>query len=143
MQNIIQFVSSHPMLCSAWIILFITLLINTLKGYLSKVKKITRAEATCLINQEGAVIIDTRPYQDFCKGHLVNALNVNPVDIRNGILNNLAKYKYQPVIIVCTHGIHSRSSGEHLVKAGFQYIYTLQEGMNGWNNANLPLARFK
>jgi len=60
MQEIMQFVSRHPILCIAWIGLLAAVLFTTFKGLTSKVKVITRGEATRLINKEDAVVVDLR-----------------------------------------------------------------------------------
>ena len=50
MQEIMQFVSRHPVLSIAWIGLLVAVLFTTFKGLTSKIKVITRGEATRLIN---------------------------------------------------------------------------------------------
>ncbi|MGO1238378.1 MAG: rhodanese-like domain-containing protein, partial [Hafnia alvei] len=45
MQEIMQFVSAHPILSVAWIVLFVAVLVTTFKSRFSKVKEITRGEA--------------------------------------------------------------------------------------------------
>ena len=64
MQEIMQFVSRHPVLSIAWIGLLAAVLFTTFKGLTSKVKVITRGEATRLINKEDAVVVDLRQRPD-------------------------------------------------------------------------------
>ncbi|EFF3680338.1 rhodanese-like domain-containing protein, partial [Escherichia coli] len=54
MQEIMQFVGRHPILSIAWIALLVAVLVTTFKSLTSKVKVITRGEATRLINKEDA-----------------------------------------------------------------------------------------
>ncbi|STR43102.1 Rhodanese-related sulfurtransferase [Klebsiella michiganensis] len=56
MQEIMQFISRHPVLSIAWVALLVAVLFTTFKGLMSKVKVITRGEATRLINKEDAVL---------------------------------------------------------------------------------------
>lgn len=49
MQEIMQFVGRHPILSIAWIALLVAVLVTTFKSLTSKVKVITRGEATRLI----------------------------------------------------------------------------------------------
>ena len=65
MQEIMQFVSRHPVLSIAWIGLLVAVLFTTFKGLTSKIKVITRGEATRLINKEDAVVVDLRQRDDF------------------------------------------------------------------------------
>lgn len=67
MQEIMQFVGRHPILSIAWIALLVAVLFTTFKGLTSKVKVITRGEATRLINKEDAVVVDLRQRDDFRK----------------------------------------------------------------------------
>ncbi len=143
MQEIMQFVSAHPILSVAWIVLFVAVVVMTFKSRFSKVKEISRGEATHLINKEDAVVVDTRTREDFRRGHITNAINLTPSDLKSGSLGELAKFKGQPVIIVCANGTTARESGEHVVKAGFDKVFTLKDGIAGWVADNLPLARGK
>lgn len=56
MQEIMQFVGRHPILSIAWIALLVAVLVTTFKSLTSKVKVITRGEATRLINKEEPAI---------------------------------------------------------------------------------------
>ncbi len=67
MQEIMQFIGRHPVLSIAWIALLGAVLFTTFKGLMSKVKVITRGEATRLINKEDAVVVDLRQRDDFRK----------------------------------------------------------------------------
>ncbi len=51
MQEIMQFVGRHPILSIAWIALLVAVLVTTFKSLTSKVKVITRGEATRLDQQ--------------------------------------------------------------------------------------------
>ena len=57
MQEIMQFIGRHPVLSIAWIALLGAVVFTTFKGLMSKVKVITRGEATRLINKEDAVVV--------------------------------------------------------------------------------------
>lgn len=52
MQEIMQFVTAHPVLSVAWIVLFVAVVVMTIKSRFSKVKDISRGQATQLINKE-------------------------------------------------------------------------------------------
>ncbi|WP_420885602.1 rhodanese-like domain-containing protein [Candidatus Profftia lariciata] len=143
MHNILQFLNTHIILSLTWIMLFLTLLIITYKVYFSKIKEITRNKAMLLINKEHAIIVDIRPCEDFRDGHLANSINIHPLNLRKGNINQLKYYKNKPVIVVCAYGTNSRASGNNLVKAGFQYVYILKDGIIGWVHASLPLVRGK
>ncbi len=143
MQEIMQFVGRHPILSLAWVGLLAAVLFMTFKGLTSKVKVITRGEATRLINKEDAVVVDVRQRDDYRKGHIANSLNVLASDIKSGNFGELEKYKAKPVIVVCGNGISSQESAALLTKAGFEHVTLLKEGVAGWSGDNLPLVRGK
>ncbi|MFI8417838.1 rhodanese-like domain-containing protein [Serratia sp. NPDC078593] len=143
LQEIMQFVSKHPILSLAWVALLVAVIVMTFKSRFSKVKEITRGEATRLINKEDAVVVDTRSREDFRKGHIANAINLTASEIKNGSLGELEKHKTQPVIVVCANGTAARAPAEELNKAGFENVTTLKDGIAGWSGENLPLARGK
>ncbi|WP_058913690.1 rhodanese-like domain-containing protein [Entomohabitans teleogrylli] len=143
MQEIMQFVSRHPILSIAWVGLLIAVLYTTFKGLTSKVKVITRGEVTNLINKEDAVVVDLRQRDDFRRGHITHSLNVLPTEIKNGSFGELEKHKTKPVIVVDANGMASQESATLLMKAGFERVYLLKEGIAGWSGENLPLIRGK
>lgn len=143
LQEIMQFISQHPILSLAWVLLFGAVVFTSFKNSLSKVKEVTRGEATRLINKEDAVVVDIRTREDYRKGHIANSINLILSDIKNGNLGELEKHKTQPIIVVCAMGTTSRASADMLSKAGFERVFTLKEGISGWSGENLPLARGK
>jgi rhodanese-related sulfurtransferase len=143
LQEIMQFISKHPILSLAWIALLVAVIVMTVKSRFSKVKEITRGEVTRLINKEDAVVVDTRSRDDFRRGHIANAINLTASEIKSGSLGALEKHKTQPVVVVCANGTTSREPAESLSKAGFEQVFTLKDGIAGWSGENLPLARGK
>ncbi|WP_313481851.1 rhodanese-like domain-containing protein [Atlantibacter hermannii] len=143
MQEIMQFVSRHPILSIAWVALLGAVLFTTFKSLTSKVKVISRGEATRLINKEDAVVVDIRQRDDFRKGHIASALNVLPNEIKANNTGELDKHKVQPIIVVDGNGMSAQESANALLKAGFERVFVLKDGVAGWSGENLPLVRGK
>jgi rhodanese-related sulfurtransferase len=143
MQEIMQFVSRHPILCIGWVVLLAAVLFTTFKGLVSKVKIITRGEATRLINKEDAVVVDLRQRDDFRKGHIAGAVNLLPNDIKANNLGELEKSKSKPIIVVDGTGMQAQAPASELIRAGFERVYVLKDGVAGWSGENLPLVRGK
>ncbi|WP_075183288.1 rhodanese-like domain-containing protein [Pantoea sp. 1.19] len=143
MQEIMPFVSNHPILSLAWVVLLILVIVTTFKGMFSKVKTISRGQATHLINKEDAVVVDVRGRDEYRKGHISNALNVQAADIKKGSFGELEKHKAQPLIVVCASGHSAGEAAAKLSQAGFNNVSVLKEGIAGWNSDNLPLVRGK
>lgn len=143
MQDIMQFAGNHTILALSWVVLLVLVIVTTVKGMFSKVKVISRGEATRLINKEDAVVVDVRGRDDFRKGHISNAINVLAADIKKGSFSELEKHKAQPLIVVCATGTSASDSAAQLIAAGFTQVYVLKEGISGWSGENLPLVRGK
>ncbi len=143
MQEIMQFVSRHPVLSIAWIALLVAVLFTTFKGLASKVKVITRGEATRLINKEDAVVVDLRQRDDFRKGHIAGSINLLPAEVKANNVGELDKHKNKPVIVTDGSGMQAQESANALIKAGFEQVFVLKEGIAGWSGENLPLVRGK
>lgn len=143
MQDIMQFAGSHTILSLAWVVLLVLVIVTTVKGMFSKVKTISRGEATRLINKEEAVVVDVRGRDDYRKGHISNAINVLAADIKKGSFGELEKHKAQPIIVVCATGTSAAESAGQLNAAGFDNVSVLKDGVSGWSGENLPLVRGK
>ncbi|MDR0807202.1 MAG: rhodanese-like domain-containing protein [Enterobacteriaceae bacterium] len=143
MEQVMQFVSNHPMLSIGWVALLLAVIFTTFKAATSKIKEITNGELTRLINTEDAVVVDTRTIDDFRRGHIVGAINLTATDIKNGTLAVLDKHKDRPVIVVSATIINAKESATILFKEGFAQVYTLKDGLPGWSGENLPLVAGK
>mgnify|MGYP002711513979 FL=1 len=143
MQEIMQFMGRNPILCIGWLALFAAVLYTTFKGVASKVKVISRGEATRLINKEDAVIVDLRQRDDFRKGHIAGAVNLLPGEIKANNVGELEKRKSTPIIVVDGTGLQAQTPANELVKAGFEKVFVLKDGVSGWVGENLPLVRGK
>lgn len=141
MQEITQFIGNHPILSLVWVVLLSAIIFTTVQIRFSKVCEIASYEVIKLINKEYAMIVDLRNQDDYCKGHIANSLNLTAADIKFGNVGELEKAKNKPIIVVCTYGTISRGPAKNLIKAGFERVYVLKEGISGWKGENLPLVR--
>lgn len=142
-QEIMQFVSRNMLLSLVWIALLVAVVVMTFKGLFSKSKVIARSQAITLINKEEAVVVDLRTREDFRKGHIIDSINLTPSEIKDNNLGELEKHKQKPVIIVSASGMESGKPAEQLTQYGFEKVFVLKEGIAGWADENLPLARGK
>lgn len=143
MQEIIDFVGRNALMSAIWFALLVMTFISFVQAKLNKVITVNHATATGLINRENAKVIDVRGKDEFKKGHIVDAINVELAQIKNNQLSALENFKTTPIIVVCNAGISSAQAGKMLVEAGYEKVYSLQGGMGEWNSANLPTVRKK
>jgi len=95
-------------------------------------------EATRLINDRDAWLVDVRSAEEFARGHITGARNI-PLDQLEGRVGELAKAKAKPIIVVCQSGQRARAAVAVLTKAGFGEVVTLEGGVSAWQAAGLPL----
>lgn len=143
MQEIIQFIIRHPILSLAWMALLIAVIILTFNSLFAKTKNITCAQAIQLINKEEAITIDLRFCDDFCKGHIIDSINLTPSEIKDNNIRELEKHKQKSIIVISANGMEALKPAKQLVQYGFERVFILKEGIKGWSSENLPLARGK
>ena len=84
-----------------------------------------------------AQIIDVRTPDEYSKGHLTNAKNIDwNGDDFNDKLNAIDKSK--PVFVYCLSGGRSSSAASAMRSSGFKEVYELNGGIMKWRAANLP-----
>lgn len=140
-QQFQQFAQNHVVLVGAWVALFVGILISLYKGATSKVKLLDNAQATQLINNEEAVVLDVRSDDDFRAGHIIDSLHLIPSEIKGNRIQSIEKYKERPVIVVDSNGLSAQGLANHLAKQGFSRLYALKDGIAGWRGASLPLVK--
>lgn len=84
-----------------------------------------------------AAIIDVRTPDEFSKGHLQNAQNI---DIRSNDFEPQIEMldKTKPVFVYCLSGGRSSSAASEMRAKGFKEVYELDGGIMKWRGANLP-----
>ncbi len=84
-----------------------------------------------------AQIVDVRSPEEFQKGHLKDALNINwnGAQFQDQIK---ALDRSKPVFIYCLSGGRSAAAAESMSKQGYTSIYEMDGGMMKWRAANLP-----
>jgi thioredoxin len=84
-----------------------------------------------------APIIDVRTPEEFSKGHLINAKNVD----WNGTsfdaqISKLDKTK--PVLVYCLSGGRSGAAATKMREEGFTEVYEMEGGIMKWRGSNMP-----
>lgn len=141
MQQIIEFVQAHLLLCVLWVALLGAVIYSFALPLFSGVKGIAYQQVTQLINKKNAVIFDIRPAEQFRKGHIAGAINLPQAQVKPSELNAYEKYQEQPVVVACEMGNKASAAARVFSKAGFKEVYYMQGGINAWNGANLPLVK--
>ncbi|HYC36838.1 MAG TPA: rhodanese-like domain-containing protein [Usitatibacter sp.] len=97
-------------------------------------------EATRLMNQGSALVLDVREAGDFAAGHLPRARHI-PIRELSKRLEEISKYKAKPVIVTDRSGPRAGAACRLLKQAGFTSVYQLRGGVNAWQQASLPVEK--
>ena len=100
---------------------------------------VSTLEATMLINQKDALVLDVREPGEFAQGHILNALNVPQTKLGERI-GELGKDTARPIVVYCALGGVAAQASHTLKKAGYAEVYPIRGGLNGWLSASLPVT---
>jgi rhodanese-related sulfurtransferase len=101
---------------------------------------VSTLEATLLINQQNAMVLDVRESAEYEKGHILGARNL-PLAHVEARAGDFDKHRMKPVIVVCGTGDRSGKAAAILRRHGFQQVSTLSGGIGAWRQAGLPLEK--
>ncbi|WP_394673329.1 rhodanese-like domain-containing protein [Limnobacter sp.] len=103
--------------------------------------RLTVPQATLLINQKKAVLVDIRD-DDFVKnsGVVPNSKRIAIKDLKEKA-GTLAKTKETPLIVLCQTGARSGAAATVLKTAGYTDVFVLDGGLNAWKEAGLPVKK--
>lgn len=100
-------------------------------------KEITPQEAWEMLNSEdNAVLVDIRDLPRFSMSRPKGAFHLT----NHSYSDFLDEYDFEdPVIVSCYHGVSSQSTAQYLVEQGFERVYSVKGGFDGWMRAELPI----
>lgn len=139
MDQLLAFVSLHPLLFSALGVVAVLLILNEMSGVVTGEKRLSPLEAVRLINDRHALVVDVRAHGDFKKGHIINAVNMPQPKLAEH-MDELSKDKARPIVLYCALGGVAAQAAHTLKKAGFTEVYPIRGGLNGWLSASLPVT---
>ncbi|QDZ29157.1 rhodanese-like domain-containing protein [Noviherbaspirillum sp. UKPF54] len=102
--------------------------------------RVSLLQATQLLNQGKAIVVDVREPAEFAVGHLRDARNI-PLKELGGRIGELDKFKARTAIVVCQRGVTSSKAVSQLKKAGFAEAVSLDGGIAAWQAQSLPLVK--
>ncbi|ROR34216.1 rhodanese-like domain-containing protein [Inmirania thermothiophila] len=140
MERLIEFATRHWLLVAAFVVTGGALVWSFVAPALRRYREVGPLEATTLINREDAVVLDVREPHEFREGHIAGAVSVPLARLRER-LDELARYRGRPLVVVCRSGSRAPSACALLARSGFGPVYHLAGGMLAWERANLPVRR--
>lgn len=119
------------------LVLSLLFFINCSNGQNAKTNLDAIAFNELVKSTENAQLIDVRTAEEFSKGHLINALNIdwngNDFEMLSSKLN-----KEKAVFVYCLSGGRSAAAAAQLRQSGFKNVIELNGGIMKWRGANLP-----
>ncbi|MBI6871781.1 rhodanese-like domain-containing protein [Clostridium aciditolerans] len=96
------------------------------------IQNVTADEAHQLIKTtKNLIILDVRSKQEFKSGHIPSSKSI-PVGELSSRINELEKYKDNPILVHCASGGRSPAAVRVLLKHNFSKIYHMNRGLSGW-----------
>ena len=135
------FVGNHLALSALFVILLVALLVIQARIMFSKIKELSPAALTGLINRDNPLLIDLSALADFEKMHVPGAKHVAMSQF-DPEKKDLAAAKSLPVVLMDKDGRgNAAKAAQRLLKAGFEHVHTLGGGVLAWHAAQLPVAK--
>jgi rhodanese-related sulfurtransferase len=137
--NLLKFVTEHIFLVALAAVSGTMLVWPTIRRSTAG-PSISTLQATLLINQQNALVLDVRDAAEYEGGHVLNSrhLAIGELEARS---SELGKYKAKPVIVICESGSRSDKAVATLRKQGFGQVFSLSGGIGAWKQAGLPLEK--
>jgi len=92
-----------------------------------------------LMNQ-GALLLDLRPAEQYQAGHLTGARQMNGEQILKAA-DTLKKHKEKAVVVYDDSGSLGAAAVRQLTAQGFTRVFALRGGLSAWRADNLPVSR--
>ena len=109
--------------------------------YIRTTAKVNNSEATTLINKGKTTILDIRTRKEYQSGHLLNAVSMPFLSLKDQLGQLEESFKKQPVLLIDHEGKDSAAAAKILKENGFTKINILKGGMASWTKEGLPTTK--
>lgn len=140
MQKFWPFVERHWLLCVAFVILFIAIIVYERMTQSQNKSAVSVHEAVGIINRSKSLVLDLRSEALFVRGHIIKSRNMSLAKIKVE-LKTLQKFKAKPVIVIASNNQDVVQAIKVLETAGFEQVLTIKGGLRAWSDAKLPLEK--
>ncbi|MCA1799193.1 MAG: rhodanese-like domain-containing protein [Xanthomonadaceae bacterium] len=140
MSQYLEFIANHPFLVAAAAALIGIIIVYEVKQATRGYRDVEPTDATRLMNNDDATMVDVRPAAEYAKSRVLNAISVPDSELDDRI-GEIQKRGEHPVIVYCANGAASGRTATRLVGAGIARVYNLKGGLSAWETAGLPVTR--
>jgi len=139
MDRVLDFASHHPWLATATVVLAALVAIYEMRMRSEGLRAVSPQELIRLMNQ-GALVLDLRPAEQYQAGHLNGARQMSGEQIMSAG-DTLKKHKEKTVVVYDDSGNLGAAAVRQLSAQGFSRVFALRGGLSAWRADNLPLSR--
>jgi rhodanese-related sulfurtransferase len=140
MNQLVEFASNHWPLVLALVLILGLIAYEETKRSVRGLAKISPADATRLINREGAMVIDLRDKPAYESGHIIDAVHFLPSEFDSSVKKIKSHFK-KSIILVGTTPQAAINIGVKLRDAGAEQVSFLTGGMQAWRADNFPIIK--
>ena len=95
---------------------------------------------TKLDRREQFLLVDVREESEYAQDHLPGAIHLGKGVIERDIEERVPKQD-SPVVLYCGGGYRSALAADNLQKMGYTNVLSMDGGIRGWREKNLPLTQ--
>jgi rhodanese-related sulfurtransferase len=139
MERLFEYANHHPWLAGALVLVSILVIVYEMRVQSETKASVSPQDMVRLMNQ-GALLIDLRPLEQYSAGHVGGARQMSGEQILQAA-DTLKKYKEKAVVVYDDTGSLSASAVRQLAAQGFTKAFNLRGGLAAWRTENLPLTR--
>lgn len=139
MERLIEYTNHHPWLVGALVLVSIVVVLYEMRAQSETRASVSPQDMVRLMNQ-GALLIDLRPLEQYTAGHVGGARQMSGDQILQAS-DTLKKYKEKAVVVYDDSGSLSAAAVRQLAAQGFTKAFNLRGGLSAWRTENLPLTR--
>jgi len=139
MERLFEYANHHPWLAGALVLASILVIVYEMRVQSESKASVSPQDMVRLMNQ-GALLIDLRPLEQYSAGHVGGARQMSGEQILQAA-DTLKKYKEKTVVVYDDTGSLSASAARQLAAQGFTKAFNLRGGLAAWRTENLPLTR--
>jgi rhodanese-related sulfurtransferase len=139
MDRILEFASHHPWLAIATAVVAALVAVYEMRERSESLISVSPQELIRLMNQ-GAVLLDLRPAEQYQAGHVAGARLVTGEQLLQAS-DTLKKHREKAVVVYDDSGSAGAAAARQLARQGFSRAFTLRGGLAAWRADNLPRTR--
>jgi rhodanese-related sulfurtransferase len=139
MERVLDFLSHHSWLGTATAVLVALVAVYEMRTRSESLAAVSPQDVIRLMNQ-GALLLDLRPAEQYQSGHLAGARQMNSDQILQAA-DTLKKHKEKAVVVYDEGGALGAAAVRQLAAQGFTRVFALRGGLAAWRADNLPLSR--